>query len=102
MRPKYKTKKFTKKPYRRSDKRKSIILKIKPNADPQLKKVFASIGVPEKTPFKPDPFQLDALAAIHRTDCLVTAPTGAGKTWIAEEAIKKIWEKGGKSWYGSP
>ncbi len=102
MRPKYKTKKFTKKPYRRSDKRKSIILKIKPNADPQLKKVFASIGVPEKTPFKPDPFQLDALAAIHRTDCLVTAPTGAGKTWIAEEAIKGIWGKGGKSWYASP
>jgi superfamily II RNA helicase len=78
------------------------IPKIKPGADAGLKKVFASIGVPDKTPFKPDPFQLEAIAAIERSDCLVIAPTGAGKTWIAQQAIARIYEKGGKSWYASP
>lgn len=78
------------------------IPKIKPGADVGLKKVFASIGVPDKTPFKPDPFQLEAISAIERSDCLVTAPTGVGKTWIAQQAIDRIYEKGGKSWYASP
>ena len=76
--------------------------KIKPGADPKLKKIFASIGVPDKTPFKPDPFQLEALSATERSDCLVTAPTGSGKTWIAQQAIDRIHKNGGKSWYASP
>ncbi len=80
----------------------SRILKIKPDADVRLKKVFASIGVPDKTPFKPDPFQISALSAIDRADCLVTAPTGSGKTWIAEKAIAGVYKKGGRSWYASP
>jgi superfamily II RNA helicase len=58
--------------------------------------------VPAQKPFKPDPFQLQALSAIKRSDCLVTVPTGAGKTWIAEQAIARILKKGGKSWYASP
>jgi ATP-dependent RNA helicase HelY len=78
------------------------ILKIRPGADAGLKKVFAGIGVPAKTPFKPDPFQLEAVSAIQRSDCLVTAPTGAGKTWIAQQAIARIHKKGGRSWYASP
>ncbi len=77
-------------------------LKIRPGADAGLKKVFAGIGVPAKTPFKPDPFQLEAVSAIQRADCLVTAPTGAGKTWIAQKAIARIHKKGGRSWYASP
>jgi hypothetical protein len=48
------------------------VLKIRPGADAGLKKVFASIGVPDKKPFKPDVFQLEALSAIRDTDCLVT------------------------------
>ncbi|HID31690.1 MAG TPA: DEAD/DEAH box helicase [Desulfobacterales bacterium] len=78
------------------------ITRIKPGADARLKKVFARIGVPASQPFKPDPFQLRALAAIRRADCLVSAPTGSGKTWIAEEAISKIRKKDGKAWYASP
>ena len=78
------------------------ILKIRPGADAGLKRVFAGIGVPAKTPFKPDPFQLEAVSAIQRSDCLVTAPTGAGKTWIAQQAIARIHKKGGRSWYASP
>jgi superfamily II RNA helicase len=91
------------KPGRRSKpKKKENVLKIRPGADPRLKKVFASIGVPEKTAFKPDRFQLEALEAIEKGDCLVTAPTGAGKTWIAEQLIARVREKGGRSWYASP
>jgi superfamily II RNA helicase len=78
------------------------IRRIKPSADARLKKVFARIGVPADRPFKPDPFQLKALGAIRRRDCLVSAPTGSGKTWIAEEAIVRIRKKGGKAWYASP
>ncbi|MDM8524576.1 DEAD/DEAH box helicase [Desulfococcaceae bacterium HSG8] len=85
---------------KRSDKPK--ILTIRPGADAGLKKVFASIGVPEKKPFKPDPFQLEAISAVEKGDCLVSAPTGSGKTWIAEQAIARIWGQGGKSWYASP
>ncbi len=75
---------------------------IKPGADKSLKKVFSKIGVPDETPFIPDPFQIEALHAIQKSDCLVTAPTGSGKTWIAETAISNIYEKGGKAWYASP
>ncbi|MCP4353611.1 MAG: DEAD/DEAH box helicase [Desulfobacterales bacterium] len=78
------------------------IPKISPGADGKLKKVFASIGIPDKKEFKPDPFQEEALDCIDRGDCLVTAPTGAGKTWIAENAIADMREKGKKSWYASP
>ena len=76
--------------------------KIKAGADAGLKKIFAGIGVPDQKPFKPDPFQLQALSAVKRSDCLVTVPTGAGKTWIAEQAIARILKKGGRSWYASP
>ena len=75
---------------------------IRPGADARLKKVFAGIGIPPSREFRPDPFQTDALAAIQRSDCLVTAPTGAGKTWIAERAIARIHEAGGNCWYACP
>jgi len=75
---------------------------IKPGIDNRLKKVFASIGIPEKKKFKPDSFQLKAISVIQTEDCLVTAPTGAGKTWIAIKAIERIQANGGRSWYASP
>ena len=83
-----------------TDKLKTV--RIKPGADSSLKKVFASIGVPDKSKFIPDPFQLEALEAISKADCLVTAPTGSGKTWIAEKVIAKTLSNGGRSWYASP
>ena len=75
---------------------------FKPAADTKLKHIFAEIGVPKKQAFTPDPFQLEALSAIEHADCLVTAPTGAGKTWIAEKAIARIHTSGGKAWYACP
>ena len=77
-------------------------LKIKPSADERLFPIFSRIGVPDKTPFKPDSFQLKARTAIRRTDCLVSSPTGSGKTWIAMEAIDYAHQQGGKCWYASP
>jgi len=75
---------------------------LKPGADARLRKIFSKIGVPQNPAFTPDPFQTEALAAIEHSDCLVTAPTGAGKTWIAERAIARIHAGNGKSWYACP
>jgi len=55
---------------------------------PSLKKIFAQIGIPSGTPFRPDDFQLEALEKLQSFDVLVSAPTGSGKTWIALDAIK--------------
>ena len=74
----------------------------KPRIDPHLKPVFARIGIPEPSPFRPDPFQLEALEKIRESDVLVSAPTGAGKTWIASQSISRYLAKGQKSWYASP
>ena len=78
------------------------ISRLKPEADARLKSVFAKIGTPPKEPFTPDPFQREAVKAIERSDCLVCAPTGSGKTWIAQETIRRVFERQGNSWYASP
>jgi superfamily II RNA helicase len=75
---------------------------MKPELEAGLKDYFDRIGKPQEAPFIPDPFQRQALEAISRTDCLVTAPTGAGKTWIAEQVIAAVFESGGRAWYASP
>ncbi|MGA2401461.1 MAG: DEAD/DEAH box helicase [Syntrophobacteraceae bacterium] len=67
-----------------------------------LRPVLERIRTPEPAPFVPDQFQIEALRAIEASDVLVTAPTGAGKTYIAVEAIDKVFHRGGKSWYASP
>jgi len=77
-------------------------LRMKPEAEPSLKPVFAKIGKPAAATFRPDPFQRDALEAVRKEDCLVMAPTGSGKTWIAEEAIRSVFKNGGRCWYASP
>ena len=77
-------------------------LRLKPGSDPKLKRIFSIIGIPEQAEWVPDPFQLKAIAAVKKTDCIVTAPTGAGKTWIAEQVILRMLETGQKTWYASP
>ncbi len=70
---------------------------------PQLGRLLEGIGVPPAPPvFTPDPFQLEALARLEHEDVLVTAPTGAGKTWIAREEIRRLLEQGKRAWYTSP
>jgi superfamily II RNA helicase len=67
-----------------------------------VEKLLAGIGVPEPQAFSPDPFQIEALAAIEHEDVLVTAPTGSGKTWIAREEIRRLLAKGHRAWYTTP
>src|SRR3989441_634492 len=68
----------------------------------ELRRLLEGIGTPPPAPFKPDPFQLEALAAVEFEDVLVTAPTGSGKTWIAREEIRRLLESGRRAWYTSP
>jgi ATP-dependent RNA helicase HelY len=67
-----------------------------------VKRLLEGIGTPKPSPFKPDPFQLEALAALELNDVLVTAPTGSGKTWIAREEIRRLLEHGRRAWYTTP
>lgn len=69
---------------------------------PSLKPILAQIGPPPPSPFKPDPFQLQALAEVEGFDVLVCAPTGSGKTWIALEAVERRLSRGERTWYASP
>lgn len=68
----------------------------------ELRDLLSGIGAPKSEPFKPDPFQLEALAALEFEDVLVTAPTGSGKTWIAREEIRRLLEAGKRAWYTTP
>jgi ATP-dependent RNA helicase HelY len=68
----------------------------------ELRRLLEGIGTPAPAPFKPDPFQLEALAALEYEDVLVTAPTGSGKTWIAREEIRRLLAAGRRAWYTSP
>jgi len=78
-------------------------LSVKSSSAPYSLKIYRSlrpvldrIRTPEPAPFVPDPFQIEALRAIEASDVLVTAPTGAGKTYIAVEAIDRIFQRGGR------
>jgi len=83
----------------------SAVRTVKPQTPGQLRAVerlLSGIGIPEQRPLKPDPFQLEALAAIEHEDVLVTAPTGSGKTWIAREEIRRLLAAGLRAWYTTP
>jgi len=68
----------------------------------EVEQLLQGIGTPEPSPFRPDAFQIEALAALEFEDVLVTAPTGSGKTWIAREEIRRLLENNGRAWYTSP
>jgi superfamily II RNA helicase len=53
--------------------------------------------------FGPDRFQLEAIEAIdEHVNVLVSAPTGSGKTLIANYAIGRILERGERAFYTTP
>ncbi|HEX4979938.1 MAG TPA: DEAD/DEAH box helicase [Acidimicrobiales bacterium] len=58
---------------------------------------LASLG------FEPDPFQLRSIDALDAgRSVLVAAPTGSGKTVVAEYAVAKALSEGGKAFYTTP
>ncbi len=60
-------------------------------------------GYLDGLPFSADRFQYDAAAAIDRGESVVvTAPTGAGKTAIAEAAIARAHQQGLRAMYTTP
>lgn len=69
---------------------------------PALRPLLRSLRVPPAAPFQASPFQLEALQAVREGDVLVEAPTGSGKTWIAEQAIREGLEQGRTCWYTTP
>ncbi len=53
--------------------------------------------------FKPDRFQTEAIGAFEEgASVVVTAPTGAGKTLVAEAAIHLVKLRGARSFYTTP
>ena len=73
-----------------------------PSHSREVKRLLEGIGTPSAKSFKPDPFQIEALAAVEFEDVLVTAPTGSGKTWIAREEIRRLLDAGRRAWYTTP
>jgi superfamily II RNA helicase len=78
-----------------------------------LADLLRGVGEAPAGPFAPAAFQLAALAALAHGDVLVSAPTGSGKTWIAEQEIARFLARGreatdgvmrpaGRIWYTAP
>ncbi len=71
--------------------------------DEARKRFLQGIGVPEPKPFVADEFQKEAISSVvEGNDTLVVAPTGAGKTYIAMEAISATLNLGLKAVYTTP
>lgn len=67
-----------------------------------VREFLRGMGEPKPQPFVPSDFQLQAVEAVLRRDTLVVAPTGSGKTWIAEQAFAQFLQEGRRSWYTTP
>src|SRR5205807_1482138 len=72
-----------------------------------LADLLRGVGEAPAVPFAPAAFQVAALAALERGDVLVSAPTGSGKTWIAEQEIARLLQptRAGaptRIWYTAP
>src|SRR5947199_8681251 len=68
----------------------------------KLRAILQDVGTPPPAPLVPAPFQEAALASVRAGAALVAAPTGSGKTWVAEQAISEILAAGGVAWYTTP
>lgn len=76
--------------------------KAPPRLHKEARTLLQNIGRPAPEPFRPDPFQVEAVKLVLRTDVVVSAPTGSGKTWIALEATRKALARRQRVWYATP
>ncbi len=94
--------------YREKAKTRPVKLREKPRkpSRPQLETMttdfLRGLGEPAPSALVPSPFQEEALELVTQGDVIVTAPTGSGKTWIAERAIEKHLWHGKSCWYTTP
>lgn len=77
-------------------------IRAKGRLDKIALRFLEGMGEPEPEPFKPSPFQEQALEEIAHSDVIVVAPTGSGKTWIAEQAMARWLSEGKQCWYTTP
>ena len=77
-----------------------------PIEEESLDEIISQIGIPERRDFVLDEFQKEAIEKLNSkiNNLLVVAPTGSGKTYIAESYIRKIFsESNNRSiWYTTP
>lgn len=87
---------------RRTPVKRPPLPEFKPRVHKKLRAILGEVGVPDDAPFVADPFQAEAVEKLAASDVVVSAPTGSGKTWIAEQAIARALESGQNAWYASP
>src|SRR5919108_2964002 len=63
---------------------------------------LSGLGEAERVPLIPDPVQQAAVTASLDSDVVVVAPSGSGKTWIAERAISRALANGQTVCYTTP
>ena len=70
--------------------------------EPITRAFLSGLGEPAALPLIPDPFQQAAVTASMDSDVVVVAPSGSGKTWIAERAISRALANGQTVCYTTP
>jgi superfamily II RNA helicase len=70
--------------------------------EPIARAFLSGLGEPARLPLIPDPFQQAAVTASLDSDVVVVAPSGSGKTWIAERAISRALANGQTVCYTTP
>jgi superfamily II RNA helicase len=69
---------------------------------PITRAFLSGLGEAARVPLTPDPFQQAAVTASLDSDVVVVAPSGSGKTWIAERAISRALANGQTVCYTTP
>lgn len=70
--------------------------------EPISRAFLSGLGEAARVPLIPDPFQQAAVTASLDSDVVVVAPSGSGKTWIAERAISRALANGQTVCYTTP
>jgi superfamily II RNA helicase len=70
--------------------------------EPITRAFLSGLGEAARLPLIPDPFQQAAVTASLDSDVVVVAPSGSGKTWIAERAISRALANGQTVCYTTP